>query len=119
MLGERLVDRNHREAEDPGLGHRAQPDHSGGGLLGAANHVRRLLRIPLVEQTHEVRPIVHRDLGFGGQHGFEVRVVDVAVFTAPGENRDPLSHQAGRHRVLGGEGVAGAQGHLRPARGQS
>ena len=90
MLGERLVDRDDRELERAVLRHRAEPDHAGGGLLGAGDHVVEQLAAALVQLGNEVGAVVHRDLRARVEHGLDMRVVPGRILALDGVCRDPV-----------------------------
>src|SRR5207245_7955423 len=62
MFGVGIVDRDNRETQHAFLGHGAQANHPGGGLLGSADH--SLERVfPLgVQHRDQVGAVVHRDM---------------------------------------------------------
>ena len=110
VLRERLVDRDDREAQGIIGGHRLQPDHAGGRLLGAREDLRTCAGPLRVEQRDEVAAVVHRQLRMRVGDGVEMRVVGVAVLAAAREHADAvLGHERRGNVVLGRERVRGAQ----------
>jgi len=117
MLGLRLIDRNHGEAQSPVGGHRLEPDDAGGRLLGPGKDLLDLGGSFGVEEGDQVAAVVHGDLGMGVGDRVEVGVVRVAILAPAGIARDPeLGDQRGRHIVLGRKWVRGRQHDGRAAR---
>ncbi len=140
VLGVRIVDGHDREPQHTVLGHGPQTDHACGRLLCGPDHPRHQ-RLALrggqlldpaayrgreiveavqrdhVERAHEVRAVVHRQIGPVGQRRAEVLVVGLVVFALDGVDLDAVgAHQVGRHVVLCGEWVRGAQRDIGPTR---
>ena len=80
MLGLRIVHGDHRILQRAVFGHRAQADHAGGGLLGAADDVGDQVLVLGEQQRHQVRAVVHRHLRLVINRGVQVRVVGGVVF---------------------------------------
>jgi hypothetical protein len=113
VLGLRLVDRDDGEGQDAVALHGAQADDAGRRLLGAGDDVRDALAAMGVQDADHVGPVVHRHLRARVHDGVDVLVVRVVVLVLDGEGRDPvLGHERGRHVVLGGERVGGAERDL-------
>jgi len=135
-----VVHRDHRELEHAVLRHGLEPDHARRRLLRRA-HDPRHQRLALarrqrlhppphrgrevvqpverdhVQRAHQVRPVVHRDVGPMGERGTDVLVVGVVVLALDREHLDPMVlHEMGGDVILRGQRVRGAQRHVRPPR---
>ena len=140
VLGERVVHRDDREAEDAVLRHRLEADDAGGGLLGGADDLGEQ-RLPLVggepfdplpdgrleiieaaERDHvdradDIGAVIHRDVGLVRDRGADVLVVRLLVLALDREDLDAvvLHEMRGdivlrRERVRGAERDVGAAG---------
>ena len=117
VLGERLVDRDDRKAQRAVARHGAQPDHAGGRLLGAGDHVLEQLAATLVQLRDEVGAVVHRDLRARVEHRLDVSVIARGVLALDGERRDPvLARERRGHGILRGQRIARAEADLGAAR---
>ena len=81
MLGLRIIYRNDGIFQRSIFRHRAQTDHAGGRLFGAADHAGNQVRVFCEQQRHKVRAIVHRNLACGRWRRIQMRVVSGAVFS--------------------------------------
>ena len=117
VLRLRLVDRDDRERELAVPLERLQPDHAGGGLLRAGDHVAELLAAGGVEDADHVGAVVHRDVRLVVDRGLDVLVVRVVVLALDRERRDPvLVDERGRDVVLRRERVGRADDDVGAAR---
>ena len=117
VLGHGVVDGHNRELQRALGRHRAQPDHAGGRLFGAAQDAWQQLGACLVQRGNQVAAIVHRHVGLDVEHRVEVLVVGLVVFAFDGIHRHLVVGDQGRgHIVLRGERVRGAQRHFRATR---
>ena len=117
VLRLRVVHREDRIPERPLAGHGPKADHAGRRLLGAGDHLLRLLRALRVEDGHEIGAVIHRELGLGVQRRVDVLVVGVGVLALDRERRNPIPVRERRgHVVLRGERVRGAERHVGAAR---
>ena len=115
MLGQGIVDRHHRERQRTIGGHGAQPDNTGGGLLGAAQNAAEQFAAVPVEFAHQIGAIIHGELGPVIEGTVEMAVVLVVAGTVDREGGDPkMVNQRCRNVILGAQGVAGAERQLRP-----
>ena len=136
MLRVRIVDGDHRELQHAVLGHGLEADHARRRLLGGAEHPGHELlavvgREPLhpaahrrrqiveavqgdhVQGAHEVRAVVHCDVGPVRERRADVVVVTVVVFALDGEDFEAvILDEVGGDVVLRGQGVRRAQGHV-------
>ena len=116
MLGLRLVDRHDGEAELAVALQRLQPDHAGGGLLGAGDHVAELLAAGGVQNADHVGAVVHRDVRLVIDRSLDVLVVRIVVLALDRERRDPvLLDEGGGDVVLGRERIGRADDDVRSA----
>ena len=75
VLGERVVDGDDGIAQHAFLRHGAQADDAGGGFFGAADDaVEQVLALGM-QQVHQVRAVVHRDVRLVIGRGGDVRIV--------------------------------------------
>ena len=113
VLGISLVDRDDRIGERAVGGHRAQADHAGRRLLGAADDAVEEVAALAVEHRHEVRAVVHRHLRAVAGGLLEVAVVGGRVLALDRECRHAeLCAQRRGDVVLRRERVRGAESHL-------
>ncbi len=68
-------DRHHRELQHLIRCHRAQPDHTGGRLFGAADDVWEQVAPFLVDCAHQIRAIIHGNMRGVVKCGAQVLVV--------------------------------------------
>ena len=98
-----LVDRNDWIGQHAVLSHGAEADHTGGRLLGAADNLRQLLAPRLVQDRHEVRPVIHRELRPVIEGRLDVLVVGLVVLATDGIGLDAvMCRKRGRDRVVRG-----------------
>ena len=117
VFGLGVVDGDDGEPKDFLLGHAAEANDAGGGLLCPPEDVREQLLVFRMERGDQVRAVVHRDLGLVGEGGLDVLVVGPVLLALDGEDRDALVLDQRRgHVVLRAERVGGAEAHLRAAR---
>ena len=110
VLGVRLVDRDDRVAQHTLRGHRLQPDDTGGGLLGAAEHGVEAFASPSVEHRDQVGAVVHGEVRAMVERRADVGVVGVVVLALDGVGPDPVDVDQGRRDgVVGGQRVGGAE----------
>ena len=101
MLGERVVHGDDRILERAVLGHGAQANDAGGGLLGTADYVGHQIEALGDQRGDEVGTIVHGDLRLIFQCGTEMRVIRGIVLALDGKSWDVVVlHQAGRDFIL-------------------
>ena len=116
VLGERVVDRDHREPERAVALQGLEPDHAGRRLLGRADDVAQLLAPVRVEHADHVGAVVHRQLRLVVDRGFDVLVVGVVVLALDRKDGDlELVDERGRDVVLRRERVRGAEHDVRAA----
>ncbi len=112
MLRVGVVDGDYRVAEYLGRLHGPEADDTGPCVLGAADHLRQLVRTNLVEPGDQVAPVVHGQLRMPVEHRVDVAVVALVALASEGEGGNPLVLDKGRgHVVLGRKGVRGAREH--------
>jgi hypothetical protein len=115
MLGERVVDRDDRELQDPVPVHLLETDHARRRFLGPAQDSPDLL---LMHGRDQVRAVVDQDLGKTLDHVGHVLIVFVPGFTLDRVHAQALPGQGGRHVVLRGKRVRGGQKDPGAARGE-
>ena len=119
VLGQCLVDRDDRVAQDAVVCHRPQADDAGRRLLGAADDPVQEVGALRVQLVHEIGPVIHRDVGQVVERLADVGVVRVAVLALDGVGRDPVvGDERGGDVVLGRERVRGAQHRVGTPRGE-
>jgi hypothetical protein len=110
VLRSRLVDGNDREAELAVALERLQPDHAGGRLLRAGDHVAELLPAVAVEDADHVGAVVHGHVRLVVDGRLDMRVVGVVVLALDREDGHVVLLDERRGDVvLGGERVRRAQ----------
>ena len=106
MLGVGVVDRDDGKLEHAFLSHGAQPDHSGGGLFGSADHVFERVGALSVENRDQVGAIVHGDVRLMVDGGENVVIVSIVVLALDGEHGNAvIANQAGGHIILRRQGI--------------
>ena len=119
MLGERLVDRDHRVGQLPCVGHGAQADDAGRRLLRPAHDSLEELAPLRVELVDEVGAVIHRHLRLMVERRTDVRVVGVAILALDGVGRDlEMGDERGGHVILRRQRVRRAQHRIGAAGGQ-
>ena len=109
----RVVDGDDGEHELAVVGHRAQADDAGRGLLGAADDAVEQLAALLVERADQVRAVVHGDVRLEVERGLDVLVVGGVVLALDGVDRHlVVRHQRRGHVVLRRQRVGRGQHHV-------
>src|SRR4029077_14064147 len=117
MLRERLVHSDDRKAQRAVARHGAKPDDSGGGLLGARDHVLEQLAPALVQLRDKICAVVHGDLRLCIEDSLDVGVVPSGVLAVDGEGGDPMLACEGRgNSVLRRQRIARAEADVGAAR---
>ena len=116
VLGDRVVDRDHREAERAVALQGLEPDHAGRRLLGRADDVAELLAPVRVQHADHVGAVVHRQLRLVVDRGLDVLVVGVVVLALDREDGDvELVDERRRDVVLRRKRVRRAEHDVRAA----
>ena len=116
MFSHGVVDGHHRKLERTVLGHSLQPNHTGGGFLGATHDFTQLTHTFLVQCAHQVRSIIHGDSRMMVESSVKVAVIGLVVLAFDSIDRDlVMHHQRCGHIILGGERVGGTDDHIRAA----
>ena len=101
MLGVRVIHRNNRILQHAFFRHRAEADDASCGLFGSANHTRQRIGPLGVQNTDQVRAIIHRDVRLVIERGKNVAVISVIVLAFNGKNCDAvIAHQRSRNVIL-------------------
>ena len=79
VLGRRVVDRDHRNAQRAVALHGAQADDAGGRLLHAGAHLGREVGVLRVQQRDQVGAVVHGQHRSFVEHRVQMRVVGLVV----------------------------------------
>ena len=118
MLAVGIVDEHHRE-EELLLGVEGdEAVYACGGLLAAAYDVRNELGELAVDAGNQVASIVDDDVRADFKHAADVGLILLGSGSVPGEDIQTRVVEGCRNVVLGGEGIAAGDVHLRTAGGE-
>ena len=113
VLGHGVVHGDHGEHQLVVVRHGAQPDHAGGGFLGAADDAVQQLTALFVQRAHQVGAVIHRDVRLEIERGLDVVVVGGVVLALDGVDRHFIVRdQCGGHVVLRRKRVGCDQHHI-------
>ena len=115
MLAVGIVDEHHRE-EELLLGVEGdEAVYACGGLLAAAYDVRNELGELVVDAGNQIASIVDDDVRADFKHAADVGLILLGSGSVPGEDIQTRVVEGCRNVVLGGEGIAAGDVHLRTA----
>ena len=114
MFAVGVVHQHHRERKLAGRIHGLEPQDAGGGLLAAADHVRKQLRELLVQGGHQVSAVVDDDIRADFQHPADVLEVFLLRTAVDGKDVQAFVHQRGGDVVLRAQGVGARDVHIGP-----
>ena len=109
VLGIGVVHRDNRIPQPARARQAPQPDNARGRLFSAADNA--LYRVPAlrVQYSHQIRAVVHSDVGAEVKRGVDVRVIGIVVLALDGECGDAVfARQRRRHVVLRAQRIARA-----------
>ncbi len=112
-----IVDSNDRVPEDPLLLHAPQTHDPGSGLLSPGDNPGEQIGPLAMEDRDRIGPVIHGDMGADLQGALNMLVIGPSILSPAGKHWNAqVFDQGGSNIVLRAQRVAGAQGHLRPAR---
>ena len=118
-LGARLVGRDHRAQQGLAILKPAQAHEPGGRFLDAPDDRLDRLGAELVGGHQQIGAVVDGDLGGAGQQRAHVSSIRREILAPDRVDLEPVvSHERGRHVVLGRQRVGRAERRARPAGGQ-
>ena len=118
MLAGGVVDQHHRESKLSGAVHLAQAENACGRFFAAADHLRDQVAVFRVHHVDQVAAVVNDDVRGGFQDAADAVFILFGAGAVDGEDVEAFVHEGGCDIVLGAQGIAAGDEHLRAAGGE-